>query len=67
MPEYVLDVKLFAVVRVSARSRRDARRLIETLSGRTASLGTWPNGTDVSAILEIDGEADPLDEDDRSA
>jgi hypothetical protein len=67
MPEYVFDVKFFAAVRVSARSRRAARRLIETLSGRTASLGTWPDGTDVSAVVEIDGEADLLDEDERSA
>jgi hypothetical protein len=66
MPEFVFDVKFFAAVQVSARSEREARRLIETLSGQTASLGTLPDGTAVEATVEVDGESDRLHPEDGS-
>lgn len=67
--EYAFDVKLFAVVRVTATSEDEARKWIkENLDGASANLGMYEGGdpiiTEVSLddiandeCFEIDGES----------
>jgi hypothetical protein len=66
--EYAFDVKLFAAIRVKAKSEAEARAMMrECISAATANLGAWPNGdpivcevscddTDHDTLYEIDGE-----------
>jgi len=71
MHEYLFDVKLFAAIRVKAKTEAEARELIKScIDANTANLGAWPNGDpiicevsldepDNDELIEIDGE-DPL-------
>lgn len=69
MKEFAFDLTLSATVRVNAKSKREAIKLInEYLGYAEANLGAWPNGDpieatvcyhsdDVPELVEIDGEA----------
>lgn len=66
MHEYAFDVKLAAVVRVNARNRRIAERVVNNLSGDSVALshilGARARLTEFSTddcsprLFEIDGE-----------
>ncbi len=49
--EYLFDVKMFAAIRVKAKSKDEAIALIEGINANTANLGAWPNGDPI--ICEI--------------
>lgn len=66
--EFTFDVKLFATIRVSAETEREARNMLTVLNGNEANLGAWPDGDPILAVvsqdnpdedtlIEIDGEA----------
>ncbi len=67
--EYLFDVKLFAAIRVTATTEKEARaKLIAAIDCNTANLGAWPDGApiicevsldnpDEDTLVEIDGEA----------
>lgn len=66
--EYLFDVKLFASLRVKAKSEEEARALMAmSINCNTANLGAWPNGNPIiceisldcpanDELVEIDGE-----------
>lgn len=68
MHEYLFDVKLFAAIRVKARTEVEARELMKScIDANTANLGAWPNGDPIvcevsldepenDELVEIDGE-----------
>lgn len=67
--EYLFDVKLFAGIRVKAKTQAEARQLLKDyVDGTEANLGSWPDGEPIlcgvtlddvtnDAAVEIDGEA----------
>ena len=58
MNEYLFDVKLFAAVRVKAKTEAEARQLmIECIDASTANLGVWPNGDPITAEVSLDEPA----------
>jgi len=69
MHEYLFDVKLFAAIRVRAKSEAAARKLIgEHVNGSLANVGSWPNGDPILfEVHQDDGENDDLIEIDGEA
>lgn len=68
MTEYAFDVKLFAVIRVTADSEEEARTAIrDKLDCADANLGAWDDGSPIlcevsrddgeDQLIEVDGEA----------
>lgn len=66
--EYLFDVKLFAAIRVKARSEGEAiDMMMRHINANTANLGAWPNGDPITCevsmddgdsadLVEVDGE-----------
>ncbi|WRQ08309.1 hypothetical protein JDBV08_00710 [Mycobacterium phage jiawei] len=61
---FLLDVKMFASIRVTADTEEEAVRLLkEQLDCITCEAGTWPDGTPIRFEASTDGEPDVIDED----
>jgi hypothetical protein len=62
MNEYLFDVKLFASVRVKARSIPAAReKLNAAFSCASINAGAWPDGDPILAEASQDGQADLIE------
>lgn len=62
MNEYLFDVKLFASVRVKARSVPAAReKLRAAFACASINAGAWPDGDPVLGEASQDGEADLIE------
>lgn len=66
--EYLLDVKLFASVRVLADTRQEAEQMLRNALGcASVNAGAWPNGDPILFEASMDGEADLIEVDGQSA
>lgn len=55
MHEYLFDVKLFAAIRVKARTEDEARKLIfDHIDAADCNFGSWPNGDPITGEASID-------------
>ena len=62
--EYLFDVKLFAALRISAKSKHEARRLLgELLVCTTIHCGALPDGSPLTGEASVDGELELLEVD----
>lgn len=62
MNEYLFDVKLFASVRVQARSIPAAReKLRAAFDCASINAGAWPNGDPILGEASQDGAADLIE------
>lgn len=57
--EYAFDVKMFAVIRVTAKDENTARRMLEdAMDCASINCGAWPNGDPITAEASMDGDPD---------
>ncbi len=62
--EFLFDCKLFAAIRVKARSREQAEAMLrEAIEAASCNAGAWPDGSPILFEVSIDGELDLIEVD----
>lgn len=58
--EYLFDVRMFAFIRVRAKSLAEARKMLrEHLDCADCNFGSWPNGEPITCEASIDDDELP--------
>jgi len=62
--EFLFDVKLFASIRLKARNRKEAEKVLrDALDCASCNAGAWPDGNPIVFEASIDGELDLVEVD----